>query len=212
MNKKRTYKILLDGKWSLEDLMNFSRVYFQNYSFLYCLETESVGVASFHIEDVLKRYELRHGLSYVNVYDIFKGQIAKHDKPQVNSITYSSPGWIELVLNVEVATQFAKVMGIYLSAPIVALGAYKSLYKLYSDLSKLRKEKRNESLKLDIHQVSQAQKLNDELAKGLGFQSLNELDRHTNDIEETSKLLMAHCRRVRKIAKFVQDGKASFPE
>lgn len=57
----------------------------------------------------------------------------------------------------------------------------------------------------------EAQKLSNELAKGLGFQSIQKLDEHTKDIEESSKLLMAHYRRVKKIAKFVESGKASFP-
>ena len=34
MEVNRSYRILLDDKWSLEELTNFSRVYFQNYSFL----------------------------------------------------------------------------------------------------------------------------------------------------------------------------------
>lgn len=210
--KERIYRILLDGDWSLEDLTVFSRVYFQNYSFLYCLETKEVGIASTRIESVLRTYELRHGLSYVNIYEIFRSHVAKHDKPQIKSIAYSSPGWIDLALNVEVAMQFAKILGIYLSVPAIALAAYKELYKIYSRLNKLRKEKRNNSLKLDSQEILIAQKLNDELAKGLGFESLADLNSHTKDTEETSKLLMAHCRRIKKIANFVQEGKAEFPE
>ncbi len=211
-NDERVYRILLDGRWSLEDMTVFSRVYFQNYSFLYCLETNEVGIASSRIESVLQNYELRSGLSYVNIYDIFRSHVAKYDKPQIKAITYASPGWIDLALNPDVATQFAKVLGVYLGAPVVALGSYKKLYKLYSDLSKLRKEKRNSALKLDSSNMLLAQSLNNELAKGLGFASLSDLDNHTKDTEETSKLLMPHCRRVKKIAKFVQDGKAQFPE
>lgn len=39
MNKiKPAYKILLDKDWSLEKFTVFTRLYFQNYSFIYCLE------------------------------------------------------------------------------------------------------------------------------------------------------------------------------
>ena len=212
MNQPKTYRILLDGQWSLEDLMNFSRIYFQNYSFLYCLDTEAVDIASTKISSVLHKYELRDGLSYVNIYDIFRSNIAEEDRPQVKSIQYASPGWIDLALNPDVAMQFAKVLGIYLGIPIAIAETYKRLHKIYSDLNIKRKKTKNMSLKLDQAQVKYANQLNIELAKGLGFKSLAELDKHTKDTEESSKLLMAHYRRIKKVAKFVQDGKASFPE
>lgn len=210
--KDQTYKILLDGRWSLEDLTEFSRIYFQNYSFLYCLDTEAVNIASTRIESVLENYELRHGLSYVNIYDTFRAHITKEDKPQIKSIQYASPGWIELALNSEVALQFAKVLGIYLSGIVATAQAYKSLYKIYADLAETRKKLGSATFKLQSQDAIIAQKLNQELAKGLGFESLEDLDAHTKDIEESSKLLMAHYRRIQKIAKFVKAGKASFPE
>ena len=208
----QTYRILLDGQWSLEDLMNFSRVYSQNYSFLYCLDTKAVDIASSRIESVLQNLELRGGLSYVNVYDIFRSHVAKEHRPQIHSIHYASPGWLDLVLNPEVASQFAKILGIYIGSTVAAAEAYKRLYKIYSDLSATRKKLQSTTLKLNAQNTVVAQNLNNELAKGLGFESLADLDAHTKDIEESSKLLMAHYRRMEKMAKFVKSGKASFPE
>jgi hypothetical protein len=49
--------------------MNFSRVYFQNYLFLYCLESHISNVST---EAVLKDCELRGGFSYVNIYKLSK--------------------------------------------------------------------------------------------------------------------------------------------
>lgn len=83
---------------------------------------------------------------------------------------------------------------------------------MYIELDRRRKKEKNTSIKLESELVRKAQRLNDELAKGLGFNSLSELDKHTKDTEESSKLLMAHCRRIKKIATFVQKGKVSFPE
>jgi len=208
----RTYKILLDEKWSLEDLTNFSRIYFQNYSFLYCLDTKSVDIASSRIESVLLNYELRHGLSYVNIYDIFRSHIAKEDKPQIKSIQYASPGWLELALNPEVATQFATVLGVFLGSIVTTAETYKRLHKIYSDLSKTRKKLGVATFKLNAEEAIKAQELTKSLANGLGFESLEELDKHTKDAEESSKLIMAHYRRMNKMAKFVESGKASFPE
>ena len=35
---EKKYRILLDKRWSLENLNDFTRLYMQNYAFLYCLE------------------------------------------------------------------------------------------------------------------------------------------------------------------------------
>jgi hypothetical protein len=215
MAQQKNYAVLLDGNWSLEDLMNFSRVYFQNYSFIYCLDTEAVDIASTRIKSVLETYELRDGLSYVNIYDIFKSHIALEDKPQVKSIQYNSPGWIELALNPDVALQVAKSVGIYIATMASTGGglyvSYQKLHKIFIDLKNKRIKERNNSLKLEIVQIATVNKHNNELAKGLGFNSLADLDKHTKDIEESSKLLMAHYRRIERMSKFVKSKKATFP-
>jgi hypothetical protein len=205
------YRVLLDEQWSLEDLANFSRIYSQCYAFLYCLDTNSVDTASTLIESALHNLELRGGLSYVNVYDIFKSHVAKEHRPQVKSIQYASPGWIDLALNLEVATQFAKGMTEFLGYLAASAEIYKRLYKIYADLRIARRDLQSTTLKLNAEDATTAKKLNEELAKGLGFESLADLDKHTKDVEESSKLLMAQYRRMQKMAKFVNSGKASFP-
>ncbi|MCH7330847.1 hypothetical protein [Acinetobacter modestus] len=130
----------------------------------------------------------------------------------MKSIKYASPGWIELYLNIEVAIEVAKAMTIFLSSTATVVIAYKKLYKIFIDLNRLRKEKKNMSLKLDLEHVKTVNQLNNELAKGLGYMNLNQLIKNTNDVEETSKLLMAHYRRMNKMAEFVRKGKADFPE
>lgn len=216
MNKfEPSYKILLDNNWSLEEFTIFTRLYFQNYSFIYCLEDLSFSETnskSSKLERVLKEFQLRSGLSYVNIYTIFRDEIRKDERPDVKSIKYASPGWIELYLNYEVAIEIAKAITIFLTSTTAVVVAYKKLYKIFIDLHHLRKEKKNMSLKLDVEHIKTVNQLNNELAKGLGYTNLDQLIANTNDVEETSKLLMAHYRRMNKMAEFVRKGKANFPE
>ena len=205
------YRVLLDGKWSLEDLTVFSRVYFQNYSFIYCLDSSIEHSDTRRLESVLEQYELRDGLSYVNIYDIFRANIQKEDQPQIESIQYASPGWLDMVLNVDVALQVAKVIGIYLGTPVAIAETYKRLHKIFTDLQEQRRKYQRNSMKLDAEKAAIAQKLTHELAKDLGFENIKQLDEQTKDVEESAKLIMAHYRRILKIAKFVQSGKAGFP-
>jgi hypothetical protein len=195
--------------------MNFARVYFQNYSFIYCLDTSTTSIASSRIKTVLESHKLREGLTYVNIYDTFRGHVKLEDRPRVKSIQYASPGWIELALNPDVAMQVAKSIGIYMAA-VTSSGAtialsYKKLHEIYIDLKNRRVKQRNNALKLEKARIAEVNKLNEELAKGLGFNSLTDLDKYTQDIEETSKLLMAHYRRINKMAGFVDANKARFP-
>lgn len=195
--------------------MDFARVYFQNYSFIYCLETETVAIASLQIKSVLQDHKLRDGLTYVNIYDTFRSHINMAERPRIKSIQYASPGWIELSLNPDVAMQVATSLGIYLTAT-TSIGAsllfsYKKLHKIFIDLQNSRIKQKNNALKLEKDKIAAVNKLNEELAKGLGFNSLADLDKHTQDLEETSKLLMAHYRRINKMASFVKANKAKFP-
>ena len=210
-NSEHTYKILLDGRWALRDLTEFTRVYYQNYSFIYCLDTDANPEASEHIQNILREYELRSGYTYVSIYSLFRRQIPKEERPLIKSISYASPGWMELALNPEVASEVAKAVGVFIGGFTTIVTAYKGLQEIFSALRERRKERNNRLLKLEAQEVAEVQKLNKELAKGLGFRSLKELDKHTKDPEESSKLLMAHYRRIKAMGKFVEEGKASFP-
>jgi len=210
-SKNDTYKILLDENWSLEDLTEFLRLYFQNYSFVYCLETSNTNEVQVNLTAILHDYELREGLSYVNIYEVFKRVIPGVDKPKIKSMKYNSPGWFELALDIKTALAVAGAISIFLKSASEVTTAYKKLYKIYSDLSKMRAKKKNDLLKLDIENAKLANELNKELAKGLNFKSLKQLEAQTKDVEETSKFLMAHFRRLFKLSNFVRKGKASFP-
>jgi hypothetical protein len=215
MHSKKNYQILIDGDWSLEDLMDFSRLYFQNYSFIYCLDTKAIDLVSFRMQSVLESHKLREGLSYVNIYDTFRSHIKLEERPRIKSLQYASPGWIELALNPDVALQVAQSVALYMasvtSAGVTISVSYKSLHKIFIDLKNRRIKQKNNALKLEKDKIEAVNKLNNELAKGLGFNSLADLDKQTKDIEETSKLLMAHYRRINKMASFVTSNKAKFP-
>lgn len=145
MKKESSYKILLDNDWSLEEFTIFTRLYDQNYSFIYCLEDvkdSDTVKQEFKLKNVLKNYKLRSGLSYVNIYAILRDQINKSEKPDVKSIKYASPGWMELYLNYAVAIEIAKAMTVFLTSATAVAIAYKKLYKIFIELHHLRKKRK----------------------------------------------------------------------
>lgn len=205
------YRVLLDKRWSLEDLNDFSRLYMQNYAFLYCLENNKDNLRAVTLASVLGEYKLRDGLTYVNIYSLFVRHIPKREHPKVRAISYASPGFIELILNYEVAIKIALSIAAFIKGLTATAETYNKLHSIFIELGRKRKEKQNNLLKLDAENIKDVRKLNEELAKGMGFHSLKDMYEKIGDVEEVSKLLMAHYRRMKGMSKFVKEGKIKFP-
>ena len=208
----KNYRVLLDKRWSLEDFNKFSRLYLQNYSFIYCLEKNHDNYRASTLISDLNDYKLRDGLTYVNVYNLFYRHIPKHSHPKVRAISYASPGYIELILDYEVAIQVAVGIGIFLKGLVTTAETYNKLHDIYLDLARKRKEKENHLLKLGSEKVKIVMELNEKLAEGLGYTSLQDMYDKVGNEEEVAKLLMAHYRRMKGLATFVEKGKLIFPE
>jgi len=209
---EKNYRVLLDKRWSLEDFNKFSRLYLQNYAFLYCMENNENNIRAPTLFSDLNDYKLRDGLSYVNVYSLFKRNIPSQFHPKVRAISYASPGFIELILDYEVAIQVAVGIGVLLKGLASTAETYNKLHDIYLDLARKRKEKENHFLKLESAKIKEVQKLNEQLAKGLGFLSLSDMYEKVGNEEEVAKLLMAHYRRMKVLSTFVEKGKLKFPE
>ncbi len=91
------YRVLLDGRWSLEDLYTFPHAFSQCYSFIYCLDSDLSPRDRDRINDALAGYPWRGGYSYVNVYTVFHHQVPPRHRPVVKALSYASPGWLDIV-------------------------------------------------------------------------------------------------------------------
>lgn len=205
------YRILLGNEWDLVDLYEFPHAYTQNYAFIYCLDADHTPANAQRINRALRDYPWGGGYSYVNIYTVMNNQIALEDRPQIKSIQKSSPGWLDLILHVDVAIDIAKSVAALSAAAASAAVAYKSIYKSVSDISVERKKRELQKLKIAESQARSLNQMSKELAKFLGFKKVQELEGRTNDPEVTVKLLMAHYRRIEKLAEYVDSGKAELP-
>lgn len=96
-------------------------------------------------------------------------QIPVYDRPKIRSIQYSSPGWLDLFLNVDVAIQVAKSVGILLGAAKCAAFTYKSIYKTLDSIKVEREKSKLQKLKLTQEKTKVVMSLCDDIAKFLGF-------------------------------------------
>lgn len=212
MKEAEIYRIIMNEQWALEDLYRFPHAYSQSQSFIYCFDTDLDPRDARRIDFALEEYPWGGGYSYVNIYTVLQHQIPVPHRPTIASIQYASPGWIDILLNPDVALQVAKSVGILLGAGIAAIEALKRVDKARLDIARQRREQDREFARLTAAEVKALNEMSEEIAKHLGFESLKKLQQRTKNPEVTVKILMAHYRRMRILGDYVESGKVSLPE
>lgn len=211
MEGRGNYRILLGGDWSLKNLYELPHALSQAYAFYYCLDLSDSSVDEERINDALQGYPWRGGYSYVNIYTVLQNRVPPILRPRVCSISYASPGWIELSLCVDAMVKIAGALTATGVAAITLAKAYKSLHDLFSSIAKRRAQHRIETLQLSVDEVRLIRELGFELAKQLGFTSFEELIVRTGSVETAAKLIAAQYRRIEVLSEFVKNGRAKFP-
>ena len=206
------YRVLLDSDWQLADLYTFPHAFSQTYAFVYCLDSELDPRDRERINTALTDYPWKGGYSYVNTYTVLQNQVPPPERPKIYSIQKSSPGWLDLVLNVDVAIQVAKSVGVFLGTAAAATKTYSSIQKILSDLNVHRHKNNLQNAKLTQAEIKNMMSMSNDIAKHLGFKNVAELHKQTGNPEVSLKLLLAHYRRLEIMAEFVQKGKAALPE
>jgi hypothetical protein len=205
------YRIRLDKDWRLADLYEFPHAYMQNYAFVYCLDSDRDARDRHRIDRALETYPWRGGYSYVNIYSVLQHQVPLRDRPLIKSISKSSPGWLDLLLDIDVAIKVAKSVAVFSGSAVSAILAYKQIQKYLGDINIDRKRHQLQQLQITEAQAKAFTSMSVEMAKFLGFKSLKELQDRTGNPEVTLKLLLAHFRRMSTLVEYQEKGKAELP-
>lgn len=209
---EQSYRVLMDGRWRLEDLYIFPHAFSQCYSFIYCLDSKLHPRDRDRINEALASYPWRGGYSYVNIYTVLYHQVPPRHRPEVKAISYSSPGWLDIVLNADVAIQVAKSVGILAGSSVAAAKAYAKVMRYIAEVSVERKRAHLQEIRLTQAQHKTFMSMCEDMAKFLGFKNVKELHERTGNPEVSLKLLAAHYRRTDQLVEFVKEGKVSLPE
>ena len=202
------YRVQMEGRWDLADLYEFPHAFEQCYSFINCFDAEVQPIDSNNIVLALRALPWNGGYSYINIYSVLHREINWRDRPRVSEIKYASPGWIELALNLGVAIEVAKAVAAISVSSAVAMKSYTTASKYLSGLKTAREKAKLADLKLTVEQDVALMKLCETHAKFLGFKSVKALTEQTGNPEITLRLLLAHHRRLRDLAKFQEEEKA----
>jgi hypothetical protein len=104
------YRIPIDGRWELRDLYEFPHTYAQIYAVLYVLQEELPAARQIRRNDAFRKYPWRGGYSAVNWFSDLYYAIPQAERPQIISIQYASPGWIDLGVYVSVAVAIRQML------------------------------------------------------------------------------------------------------
>jgi len=207
MHDTGIYRILIARQWALNDLYEFPHAFSQTYAFAYCFESNLLPRDAERIDLALKSYPWRGGYSIVNIYKVLEHQVPSQYRPRIKSIQYASPGWIELILNLEPAVKVAASVAAIAGSMAATTKAYAAIQKTLHDI-KLQREKSDlEHLELSRAQVIALRRLCEELAEIMGFKKFNELVERAGDIEVAGKILSAQFRRLKTICHYSKKGK-----
>ena len=206
------YRIISGGRWKLEDLYAFPHAFLQTYSFVYCLDSALDPRNAGQIRYALQNYPWGGGYSYVNLYNLLKTQVPPRDRPIVTSIRYSSPGWLDILVNPDVAIQVATSLGILMGTAVAAAKTYRKAYQTLLEINELRRKGELRKTEVTAARLRATVEASEAIANHLGFDSLKELNERTGSPEVSLRVLLAHYRRMETLHEFVNTGKAQLPE
>lgn len=210
------YRISIDGDWELEDWSVFPHNYGKAYALMYSLFERKSGWA-YHA------YPWRGGYSTVNFYNALRDEIPEQHRPQVSSLQYSSPGWLELRLSVPVALLVKDSIKAYIS--------HSNAREKYLDTMKELKardllggqENRRLSVDSNVDSIGDSETLSEDdlstirsamadLEKILNISGAvaEQLDAVTSESLVSLKILLSYYRIIVILASYELDGRAIY--
>ena len=201
-----SYRIKLDGDWTLDDLYRFSSIYSQLYAFQYSFEQQTVPDDEW-IRDPYVAHPWVGGYDAVNFYKQLANRVPHPHRPTLLSMHYASPGWIDIDVVISV------VLGIRIALHALADDVerfnqvYSEVYKgmRERDLMNIRVKRKELELARDTRQF--IEDCNGKLSGLLKFEHRQEIDGLTNNPLTTLRILLSYCRRIKKLRKYETSGK-----
>jgi hypothetical protein len=199
------YRIRIDGRWTLVSLADFSKTYNQLYSFLYSLEFAD-ELDRERLERAFMAYPWRGGYSAVNFYWNLYFLLPRAGRPVVKSITYSSPGILELALAVGVAMSLRRIVSNVLGAIRDGHSLYHDIYKGMQERKLLRIDVRRQELDLASRHIDFLSRSAHDLDDLMDLRLVDEIDELTDSKLATLKILLSVYRRARALKKYEDKG------
>lgn len=207
------FRIELDGRWSLADFSEYTRVFNQAYALtLAILDVDGV-LDSERRERAFGAHEWRGaGFSAANFYREVRMLVPPPLRARIQSLQYASPGWMDLALLTSAAVSLNVIVKRVVNTFQAMTDYYDRLYKQLAERKLTRIKTMEEEIRLvrehkDFLQASAAQ-----FAELLGVSRIADVERVTANPLYTLKILLGYFRYVRVLARRELEGKAKLPQ
>jgi len=203
------YIIQIDREWSLDDFHGLPQTYSQVYSFIYNLQVNKDGrPISQKEKEAFSHYPWRGGFSAVNFYKDLQSLIPTQYKPRVTRLQYASPGFIELELFTPISASIRESIHAYLSSA----GELDEMYKLIMKFQKEHSFSRN---KIEENQIIPEimeiiVQLTGDFASLLKYEYIEATNRLTSNRLLTLRIVLSYFRRVKILAEYQIEGRATY--
>jgi hypothetical protein len=190
---KWTHDILLDGRWELSDLSDFSKKYKDVYSFLYLLGERPAGASGMrHLH-----HDIRGGRGFAaqRLYNELARQVPPNDRPHLEAVQYASPGIISIRLNLDTADIIPKAVARFAQHEAELAKTYREVYKSTHD----QLERSDEQIRQAIRRLVQM----------LGFIDWDMLCELAETTGQLADVVLAHYRRIEDLFEYQRQGKAT---
>lgn len=204
---ENNYSIHIDGRWDLEDLYVFPRNYEQVYFLIFSLLPHEDENIQERIKYAYSGFPWQGGYSAVNFYNNLKYTTPKLQRPQVISIQYASPGWIELRLINFVAKTVETVIKSIADSILHANRVYNDIHKGLSERKLLRIDVKKKELELEKMNMDYIESSANTMARLVGLENVAQMHEKTGSPLKTLKILLSLYRRVRTLAEYQNKGK-----
>jgi len=204
-----TYKIFLDGEWSLAEFYELPHAYSQVYAFVYALESPD-GIEDYGAVLRYADYPWRGGFSSFNFYRQLQEAVPGEDRPRIISIQYASPGWMELSLAVGAALSIRTIIKAFIASASELDSLYHKIYKNIHDRRLMNVEARQAVLKLKDEELRFLEGSIKRLARLLKIPASEVLLAQSENPVARIKMLLSLFRRVETLAEYEKKGKAQF--
>jgi hypothetical protein len=208
--QENNYRIPIDGRWDLEDLYKFPRAYEQVYYLIYSLLPHEDDYTNQRIQYAFMQYPWKGGYSAVNFYNNLKFTVPRNKRPQIRSIQYASPGWIDLILIEFIAKRLENIVKSFANSIKHVNSAYSEIHRGMQDRKLLRIETQLKELELEKAHAEYIAQSVQSMATILGFHNVAQMNAKTGSPLKTLKILLSLFRRVRILAEFENKGKTKF--
>src|SRR5208282_2935936 len=131
----------------------------------------------FRLAHAFSSYPWQGGYSAVNFYRLVYGQVPPDFRPDVKSVRYASPGWLDVQLLLEAAIEVGKAVGVVATAMLIVAKAYNEIYRGLQERKLLGIATDRRRLRLSRDEIAFVEKSSQKLSKLMGFKNFEQLNK-----------------------------------